>query len=101
MADRIVSPAILPILLRVLKAIRITTRERRFLIAAPNRRRLAESAERTAASLCVGGHSGYNESERNHQKGNEPDHGVYLQQAEPQLQTTSHDASPDLSNTTC
>jgi len=94
MADRIVSAAILSILLRVLEAIRIAACERRFLIATSESRRGTERSRSTTASLRIGWDgSGCHERQNENERGNESNHDSDLRRPEPQLQTTSHGPS--------
>ena len=73
MADRIVSPAIETIVLRMPEAVGITARVRRFLVTAPQRGRAAQPSP--APTLRVGRQRSQNERESN-DKRNEATHDV-------------------------
>jgi len=73
MADRIVSPAIETIVLRVREAVGISARVRRFLVTAPQRGRAAKPSP--SAPLRISRQRGQNERENN-DKRNEATHDM-------------------------
>jgi hypothetical protein len=82
MRDGVIPAAILPIVLRVPEAVGIAARERGFLIATSECRRLAEPAESTTASLRVSRDDRRrHECESENEKGNESNHDLDLEQA--------------------